>query len=62
MEEIIFSKYGCDIFIRDRKYYLRHDIGHFNIEMRDDEILEEEAIKAQKSKQNLIELIDKYTR
>lgn len=59
MEEMIFSGYGCDIFRHDGKYYLRHDVGHFNIEMRDDQISEEEAIKAQKTKQDLIELIRK---
>lgn len=59
MEEIIFSDYGCDIFRQDGKYYLRHDVGHFNVKMRDDEISEEEAIKAQKSKQDLIDLIHK---
>lgn len=59
MEEIIFSRCGCDIFRRNGKFYLRHDVGHFNVKMRDDEISEEEAIKAQKSEQDLIDVINK---
>ena len=58
MEEIMFTGYGCDI-LKNGKFYLRHDVGRFNIKMQDDEISEEEAIKAQKSKQDLVELIRK---
>jgi hypothetical protein len=58
MEKVIYSD-GEIILERDGKYYLRHDVGHFNIKMRDDQITEEEAIKAQASKQDLIELIRK---
>jgi len=58
MEKIIYND-GEIILERGGKYYLRHDVGHFNVKMRDDEISEEEAIKAQKSKQDLIDLINK---
>lgn len=57
MEEVIFKGYGIRILKRDGRFYIEYDAGHFNIDMQQAEISEDEAEKAQKSSQDAYEVI-----
>lgn len=53
----IFSGFGVEIFQRDERFFIRYDAGELVIQMREDEIPEEEAIKAQKSEKDAYEVL-----
>ncbi len=56
----IFYGYGIEIIQSDCKYYIVYDEGHFVIKYVEQEITEEEAIKAQKSSEDAYEVVIKY--
>ena len=57
MEELIFSGYGIKIFKINEKIFLRYDAGEIVIKMKEIEITEKEAIKAQISSKDAYEVI-----
>ena len=57
MNDTIFSGFGIEIFKRDRRYFIRYDAGEIVVQLREDEITEEEAAKAQKSEENAYEVL-----
>jgi propanediol utilization protein len=56
-EKIIFSDYGIDIFERNGKKYIRYDAGELVVQMREIQITEEEAVKAQISAKDAYNVI-----
>lgn len=57
MDEMIFTGYGVDIFRRDGKYIIKYDSGEIVSKMVEDEISEEEVLKAQKSERDAYEVL-----
>ena len=57
MEKIIHTDSGCSVIAKDGKYYVRYDAGGFVVQMREDEISEEEALKCKSSSQGLYEVL-----
>lgn len=57
VEKIFFSGFGVDIFRRSGKYFIQADAGEIVIQMQEDEITEEEALKAQKSERDAYEVL-----
>ncbi|MFD0696351.1 hypothetical protein ACFQZT_19995 [Paenibacillus sp. GCM10027628] len=46
-DELLFSNYGVEIFKRDEKFFIRYNARGIVVQMREDEVTEEEAMKAQ---------------
>jgi len=57
MENKIFSDFGIEIFMRDNRYFIRYDAGEVAVQMREEEVTEEDAFKAQKSEQGAYEVL-----
>lgn len=57
MEEKIFSGFGVEILKRDGRYFIRYDAGEIVVQMREDEITEVEAAKAQHSEKDAYEVL-----
>ncbi|MGB5944373.1 MAG: hypothetical protein WBG71_15920 [Leeuwenhoekiella sp.] len=56
-ENIKFDDYGCEIIERNNKLFLRFDEGHFNIQLSEYEISEEEAKKVMISSEDAYQVI-----
>jgi hypothetical protein len=57
VEKTFFSDYGIEIYKRSGKIYIRYDAGELVVQMREIEITEEEAAKAQISVKDAYNLI-----
>lgn len=57
MNDVIFSNYGVEIIKREGRFLIRYDAGEIVVEVREDEITEEEAAKAQKSEEDAYEVL-----
>lgn len=57
MNDVIFSNYGVEIIKREGRFLIRYDAGEIVVEVREDEITEEEAAKAQKSEKDAYEVL-----
>lgn len=57
MEELIFVGFGVEIFRRDGRYIIKYDSGEIVSKLLEDEITEEEVIKAQKSEKDAYEVL-----
>lgn len=57
MSDEIFSGFGIEIFKRDGRYFIRYDAGEIAVQIREEEITEEEAAKAQKSEGGAYEVL-----
>lgn len=57
MNEKIFSGFGVEIFQRDGRFFIQYDAGEIAVQMCEQEVTEEEAVKAQKSEKDAYEVI-----
>jgi len=57
MAETLFSGFGVEIIRRDGRLYARYDGGYHVCQMREDEITEEEAARAQRSEKDAYEVL-----
>ena len=57
MNDTIFSGFGIEIFKRDGRHFIRYDAGEIVVQFREEEITEDEAIKAQKSEKDAYEML-----
>lgn len=57
MDSTIFSDFGIEIFKREERYFIRYDAGEIVVQIREEEITEEEATKAQKSEESAYEVL-----
>lgn len=57
MDESVFSGYGIEILKRGGRYFVRYDAGEIVIQPREDEITEEQALRAQRSEEDAYEVI-----
>ena len=57
MEEIIFEGFGCQIFNRQNKFFIRYDGGEIAVKMTENEITEEESKRAMLSEKDAYEVI-----
>ena len=57
MEEIIFEGFGIEIFKKGSRIFVRYDSGGIASYDVEDEITEEEALKARKSEHDAYEVL-----
>lgn len=57
MDEIVFTGFFVEIIRRAGKLFIRYDSGEIVSKILEDEITEEEAIKAQKSERDAYEVL-----
>jgi len=57
MNDLIFSGYGIEIFKREDHSFIRYDAGEIVVQIREVEVTEEEATKAQKSEKDAYEIL-----
>jgi hypothetical protein len=57
MSEGVFSGFGLEVFRRDGHLFVRYDAGGIVIQMREDEITEEEFMKLQQSERDAYEVL-----
>lgn len=57
MNETIFSDFGIEIFKRGERYFIRYDAGEIAMQFREDEITEEEAVKAQECEESAYKVL-----
>lgn len=53
----IFSGFGIEIFIREGRYFIRYDAGELVVLMREIEVSQEEAARAQIDEKNAYDVI-----
>jgi hypothetical protein len=47
MSDKVFEEYGITLFKRAGKFSVLYDAGHFVVQMREDEVTEEQALRLQ---------------
>ncbi|SEI40089.1 hypothetical protein [Frateuria terrea] len=52
MTEKLFEDYGITLFRRSDKFFVRYDAGHLVVQMREDEVTEEQAVQLQQDEQS----------
>lgn len=57
MNEKIFSGFGVEIFQRGGRFFIQYDAGEIAVQMREQEVTEEEATRAQRSEKDAYEVI-----
>jgi hypothetical protein len=57
VSEEIFCGYGIRIFKREGHFYIEYDVGEIVVQMREVEVTEEEAQKAQRSEHDAYEVL-----
>ena len=57
MIQEVFKGFGIEILRREGKPYLRYDSGHFVTQMKEDEVSEDEAAKAQLSEADAYQVL-----
>jgi hypothetical protein len=57
MTEQVFEEYGIILLKRDDKFFVRYDAGHFVVQMREDEVSEQQALRLQQGEQAAHEVL-----
>lgn len=57
MDKMIFVGFGVEIFARNGRIFIRYDTGEIVSKIQEDEITEEEVIKAQISERDAYEVL-----
>ena len=52
MNDLLFSDYGIEVRRRDGRFFIRYDAGKVAVQMREDEISEEEFLSVQQSEKD----------
>ena len=52
MNDLLFSDYGIEVRRRHGRFFIRYDAGEVAVQMREDEISEEEFLSVQQSEKD----------
>lgn len=56
-DDVVFTGFGIEIIKRGGRFFARYDAGELAVQPREDEITEEEALRAQKSEKDAYEVL-----
>ena len=57
MAEQVFNNYGVTLLRRGGKLFVRYDAGHIAVQVREDEVSEQQALRLQQGEQSAYEVL-----
>lgn len=56
-EKLVFTGFGIEVIEREGHFFIRYDSGEIAVNLREDEVSEEEAVRAQRSERDAYEVL-----